>query len=66
MLAPLCAPPSQVPVNWLLQKANGMLPEGVGAPRPFTRDGPAALLTNGLLENGVAAIDRLWKQRRYI
>ena len=42
-----------------------MLPEGHGGPRAFAREGAAAPLTNGLLENASAAVDTLWKQRGY-
>ena len=42
-----------------------MLPEGHGRPRAFVKEGPAAPLTNGLLENGTLAIEKLWKQRGY-
>lgn len=45
----------QVPVDWLLQKAEGMLPEGQGAPRAFAKDGAAAEKTNELLENATLA-----------
>ena len=34
-------------------------------PRAFAREGAAAPLTNGLLENASAAVDTLWKQRGY-
>ena len=30
----------------LLQKADGMFPEGQGGPRPFAKDGAAAEMTN--------------------
>ena len=42
-----------------------MLPEGHDEPRAFVKEGPAALLTNGLLDNGTLAIEKLWKQRGY-
>ena len=58
-------PPCQVPVDWLLQKADGMLPEEHGRPRAFAREGAAAELTNGVLENVSLAIEALWKQRGY-
>ena len=58
-------PPCQVPVDWLLQKADGMLPEGLGRPRAFARDGAAAQLTNSLLDNSSDAIEELWKSRGY-
>ena len=56
---------SQVSVNVLLHKANGMFPEGEGAPRAFVKDGRAADMTNELLENATSAIKELWKQRGY-
>ena len=46
----------QLPVNWLLQKADGMFPEGQGRPRAFAKDGAAAETTNELLENVVLAV----------
>ena len=52
-------------VNLLLQKADGMFPEGVGGRRAFARDGTAAELTNELLENASKAIEKLWNQRGY-
>jgi hypothetical protein len=52
-------------VEFLFQKADGMLPGGHGGPKAFAKEGSAALLTNGLLENGALAIDKLWKQRGY-
>ena len=55
----------QVPVDWLLQKADGMFPEGKGGPRAFAKDGAAAEKTNELLENATTAIDQLFKQRGY-
>ena len=33
---------SQVPVEWLLQKADGMFPEGQGGPRAFAKAGVEA------------------------
>jgi hypothetical protein len=42
-----------------------MFPEGIGAPKAFARDGPAAVLTNGLLENGHNTIVKLWKRCGY-
>ena len=55
----------QVSVDILLQKAEAMFPEGIGAPKAFVRDGPAAVITNGLLENGHDAIVKLWERRGY-
>ena len=52
----------QVPVDMLLRKADGMLPEGKGAPRPFAKDCPAAEKTNELLENATGAIELLFKR----
>ena len=49
-------PVSQVPVDWLLQKAESMFPEGQGAPRAFTKDGDPAAKTNELLENASLAL----------
>ena len=49
----------------LLLKADGMFPEGKGAPKAFAKDGVAAGMTNELLENGTIAIKQLWKQRSY-
>ena len=49
----------------LVLKADGMFPEGVGAPRAFARDGTAAEKTNELLENGMLAIKQLFEQRGY-
>ena len=43
----------QVPVKWLLQKADGMFPEGQRGPRPFAKDSAAAEKTNELLENAM-------------
>ena len=51
-------PVSQVPVAWLLLKANDMFPEGQGGPRRFAKGGTAAEMTNKLLENATAAIDK--------
>ena len=51
----------QVPVKWLLQKANNMFPEGTGRPRAFTKGEAAAAKTNELLENGMTAIEQLFK-----
>ena len=51
----------QVPVKWLLQKANDMFPEGQGGPRRFAKGGTAAEMTNELLENATAAIDKLFR-----
>ena len=56
---------AQVPVDWLLQKADGMFPEGHGGPRAFAKDGAAAEKTNELLENSTLAIEKLFKQRGY-
>ena len=56
---------SQVPVEWLLQKADGMFPEGQGGPRAFAKDGTAKEKTNELLENALLAIEKLFKQRGY-
>ena len=52
-------PVSQGSVEFLFQKADGMLPEGHGGPKAFAKEGPAAPLTNGLLENGALAVDKL-------
>ena len=52
-------------MDWLVRKLDHMLPEGHGGPRAFAREGAAAPLTNGLLENASAAVDTLWKQRGY-
>ena len=43
----------------LLEKANAMFPEGKGGRKAVVRDGPAAVMTNKLLENGTVAIDKL-------
>ena len=45
----------QVSDDHWLQKAETMLTEGIGAPKAFVRDGPAADITNGLLDNGQLA-----------
>ena len=58
-------PVSQVPVGWLLLKADVMFAEGAGRPKPFVQDGPAADMTNELLENAWDAIKKLWTQRGY-
>ena len=50
----------------LLENADGMFPEGTGGPKAFARDGPAAEMTNKLLENGTIAIDKLWKRVVFI
>ena len=42
-----------------------MFVEGVGRPRAFVRDGPAAKMTNELLENSWDGIKKLWTQRGY-
>ena len=42
-------------MDWLVRKLDHMLPEGHGGPRAFAREGAAAPLTNGLLENASAA-----------
>ena len=55
----------QVPVDMLLRKADGMFPEGQGAPRPFAKDGAAADKTNELLENATGAVELLFKRRGY-
>ena len=49
----------------LLPKIDGMLPEGVGKRSAFVKTGPAARLTNELLENAKLTVDKLWKQRGY-
>ena len=49
----------------LLPKIDGMLPEGTGRRRAFVKTGPAARLTNELLENAKLAVEKLWKQRGY-
>ena len=54
-----------MPVEWLLQKADGMFPEGQGGPRAFAKDGAAKEKTNELLENAMTAIEELFKQRGY-
>ncbi len=41
----------------LLQKAEGMFPEGQGAPRAMTKDGGAAEKTNELLVNARDTIE---------
>jgi len=56
---------SQVPVDWLLQKAHDMFPEGTGRPRAFAKGDAAAAKTNELLENGMTAIEQLFKERGY-
>ena len=56
---------SQVSVEHLLPKIDGMLPEGVGKRSAFVKTGPAARLTNELLENAKLTVDKLWKQRGY-
>ena len=52
-------------MEFLFQKADGMLPEGHGGSKAFAKEASAAPLTNGLLENGALAIDKLWQQRGY-
>ena len=52
-------------MDWLLRKADGMFPEGVGARRAFVGNERAAEMTNELLENAWTAIKELWKQRNY-
>jgi hypothetical protein len=52
-------------VEFLLRKAEGIFPEGVGGRRAFKREGDAAEMTNELLENSRTAIERLWNQRGY-
>ena len=54
---------SQVAVDMLLVKADGMFPEGQGGPKAFAKDGTAAEKTKELLVNAKAAITKLWKQR---
>ena len=49
----------------LLRKADGMFPEGQGAPRAFAKEGTPAEKTNELLENATIAIDQLFKRRGY-
>ena len=49
----------------LLRKADGMFPEGQGAPRAFAKEGTPAGKTNELLENATIAIDQLFKRRGY-
>ena len=49
----------------LLLKADGMIPEGVGARRAYVRDAAAAKMTNALLEDAWSAVKELWKQRGY-
>ena len=56
---------SQGSVEFLFQKADGMLPEGHGGSKAFAKEASAAPLTNGLVENGALAIDKLWQQRGY-
>ena len=58
-------PVSQVPVDWLLQKADAMFPEGHGGPRVFAKEGGAVDKTNELLENAALAAKQLFKQRGY-
>ena len=58
-------PCAQVPVDMLLCKADGMFPEGLGAPRAFAKEGAAADKTNELLENATIVIDHLFKRRGY-
>lgn len=48
-----------------MQKAEKMFPEGVGARRAFTRDGTAAAMTNGLLEDAKIAADNFFDARGY-
>ena len=55
----------QVPVDWLLQKADLMFPEGVGARKAFAKEGIAAEKTNELLENATLAAKKLFEQRGY-
>ena len=55
----------QVPVDWLLHKADGMFPEGVGARRAFAKEGAPAEKTNELLENASLASKKFFKQRGY-
>ena len=55
----------QAAAEMLLEKADGMFPEGKGGPKAFAKNGLAAVMTNELLENGTLAIDKLWKQRGY-
>ena len=43
----------------LLPKIDGMLPEGVGKRSAFVKTGPAARLTNELLENAKLTVDKL-------
>ena len=50
-------------VEYLVQKAEKMFPEGVGARRAFTRDGTAATMTNGLLEDAKIAADNFFDAR---
>ena len=44
-------------MDWLVLKLDHMLPEGHGGPRAFAKEGSAAALTNGLLEDASAAVD---------
>ena len=52
-------------VEFLVQKANGMFLEGAGARRAFAKDGAAAALTNGLLEDAKTAAEIFFKSRGY-
>jgi hypothetical protein len=70
----------QVPVKWLLQKADGMFPEGQRGPRPFAKDSAAAEKTNELLDNAymrvslyagqpgqpLSAVPMLWARPRAV
>ena len=49
----------------MLEHADQMFPEGVGAPRATDTDRCKAPKTNELLENVKVAIDKLWKRRGY-
>ena len=50
----------------LLERAEGMFPEGGGKPKAVAKAGAAARLTNGLVVNAKDAIDELWKARGYM
>ena len=68
MVHPFRAHPAycvQVPVNWLVLKADSMFPEDVGAKRAFAKEGAAAEKTNELLENALNASKEFFKQRGY-
>ena len=51
-------------MDLLVQKLDGMFPEGVGAVRAFVKDATAAEKTNELLENAGLAVEKL--ARKYV